>query len=69
MGMEGVEVFPKTCFAKEDWFCGIFVGATWGRGEPQNFSGQINLKKACLNSLRLVFYFSISTTLNTQSEV
>lgn len=32
MGMEGVEVFPKMCFAKEDWFCGIFVGATWGRG-------------------------------------
>lgn len=30
----------------------ICIGATWGK-KTQNFSGQINLRKACLNIIRL----------------
>ena len=43
-----------------------------GRGKgvrSQSFSGQINLKKLCLSSLRLILYFSISTAFGTQSVV
>ena len=50
----------------------MFIGATWwqgARGKIPELFWSNNLKKLCLNSLRLILYFSISTAFGTQSVV